>query len=163
MRLKSHIWVSAYLRRLNGAFISAALVRRGDSDAGAIYIKVARLDGSCQVYAPLSAHLAEAHARERAPPRRRARVAAGLFSRRPRSRSGRLSCAPSRPRSGHLDPGGRDARGKAPARAERASAFLAFRPLGGHPVRGAARSGALPLLPSRNGATRNPLVIPEPA
>jgi hypothetical protein len=60
MRLKSHIWVSAYLRRLNSSFISAALVRRGDSDAGAIYIKVARLDGTCQVYAPLSAHLAEA-------------------------------------------------------------------------------------------------------
>ena len=58
MRLKSHIWVSAYLRRLNSTFISAALVRRGDSDAGAIYIKLARLDGSCQVYAPLSAHLA---------------------------------------------------------------------------------------------------------
>jgi hypothetical protein len=60
MRLKSHIWVSAYLRRLNSSFISAALVRRGDSDAGAIYIKVAYLDGSCQVYAPISAHLAEA-------------------------------------------------------------------------------------------------------
>jgi hypothetical protein len=60
MRLKSHIWVSAYLRRLNSSFISAALVRRGDSDAGAIYIKVAYLDGRCQVYAPLSAHLAEA-------------------------------------------------------------------------------------------------------
>ncbi len=60
MRLKSHIWVSAYLRRLNSAFISAALVHRGDSDAGAIYIKVAYLDGSCQVYAPLSAHLAQA-------------------------------------------------------------------------------------------------------
>jgi hypothetical protein len=59
MRLKSHIWVSAYLRRLNSSFISAALVRRGDSDAGAIYIKVARLDGTCQVYAPLSAHMAE--------------------------------------------------------------------------------------------------------
>jgi hypothetical protein len=60
MRVKSHIWVSAYLRRLNSSFISAALVRRGDSDAGAIYIKVARLDGTCQVYAPLSAHLASA-------------------------------------------------------------------------------------------------------
>src|SRR5262249_36328954 len=35
----------------------AALVRRGDADAGAIYIKLARLDGSCQVYAPLSAYL----------------------------------------------------------------------------------------------------------
>ncbi len=60
MRLKSHIWVSAYLRRLNGSFIHAALVHRGDPDAGAIYIKVSRLDGSCQVYAPLSTHLAEA-------------------------------------------------------------------------------------------------------
>ena len=59
MRLKSHIWVSAYLRRLDSAFISAALVRRGDSDAGAIYIKLARLDGTCQVYAPLSAHMVE--------------------------------------------------------------------------------------------------------
>jgi len=60
MRLKSHIWVSAYLRRLNSSFISAALIRRGDSDAGAIYIKIARLDGTCQVYAPLSAHMVEA-------------------------------------------------------------------------------------------------------
>ncbi|HZV20044.1 MAG TPA: DUF1491 family protein [Hyphomicrobiales bacterium] len=58
MRVKSHIWVSAYLRRLNTAFISAVLVRRGDADAGAIYIKVAALDGSCQVFAPLSAQIA---------------------------------------------------------------------------------------------------------
>lgn len=57
MRLKSHIWVSAYLRRLNTVFVSAALVRRGNSDAGAIYIKVAHLDGTAQVYAPLSTHL----------------------------------------------------------------------------------------------------------
>ena len=60
MRLKSHIWVSAYLRRVNAAFISAALVRRGDADAGAIYIKVAAADGTAQVYAPLSAALAGA-------------------------------------------------------------------------------------------------------
>jgi hypothetical protein len=59
MRLKSHIWVSAYLRRLGAALIPAAVVRRGDADAGAIYIKIARLDGTCQVLAPLSAHLAE--------------------------------------------------------------------------------------------------------
>jgi hypothetical protein len=59
MRVKSHIWVSAYLRRLNAAFISAVLIRRGDADAGAIYIKVAALDGSCQVFAPLSAQFAQ--------------------------------------------------------------------------------------------------------
>ena len=59
MRIKSHIWVSAYLRRVNSAFAHAALVRRGDADAGAIYIKVAALDGTAQVFAPLSAELAE--------------------------------------------------------------------------------------------------------
>ena len=59
MRVKSHIWVSAYLRRVNSAFVHAALVRRGDADAGAIYIKVAAMDGTAQVFAPLSAELAE--------------------------------------------------------------------------------------------------------
>ncbi len=59
MRVKSHIWVSAYLRRVNAAFAHAALVRRGDADAGAIYIKVAAMDGTAQVFAPLSAELAE--------------------------------------------------------------------------------------------------------
>jgi hypothetical protein len=59
MRLKSHIWVSAYLRRLNGAFIPGVVVRRGDADAGAVYIKMSYLDGTCQVFAPVSAHLAE--------------------------------------------------------------------------------------------------------
>jgi len=59
MRVKSHIWVSAYLRRVNSAFVHAALVRRGDADAGAIFIKVAAMDGATQVFAPLSAQLAE--------------------------------------------------------------------------------------------------------
>lgn len=58
MRVKSHIWVSAYLRRVNSAFVHAALVRRGDADAGAIYIKVTNLDGTAQVFAPFSAELA---------------------------------------------------------------------------------------------------------
>lgn len=59
MRLKSHIWVSAYLRRLSTSFISAVVVRRGDGDAGAVYVKVATLDGNCQVYAPLSIQFAQ--------------------------------------------------------------------------------------------------------
>ena len=59
MRLKSHIWVSAYLRRLNGAFTPGVVVRRGDADAGAIYIKISHLDGTCQVLAPLSSYLAQ--------------------------------------------------------------------------------------------------------
>jgi hypothetical protein len=52
MRLKSAIWVSAYLRRCNveGAF--AAVRRRGAEEAGAIFIKISRLDGTATLYGP---------------------------------------------------------------------------------------------------------------
>jgi hypothetical protein len=52
MRLKSAIWVSAYLRRCNveGAF--AAVVRRGAEEAGAVFVKVSRLDGTAVLYGP---------------------------------------------------------------------------------------------------------------
>lgn len=52
MRLKSGIWVAAYLRRCNveGAF--AAVRRRGAEEAGAVYIKLNRLDGSGILYGP---------------------------------------------------------------------------------------------------------------
>ena len=51
LRLKSEIWVKAYLRRCAVAGIDAVLLRRGDVDAGAIYIKVSRLDGTADLYA----------------------------------------------------------------------------------------------------------------
>jgi hypothetical protein len=52
MRLKSSIWVSAYLRRCNveGAF--AGVRRRGADEAGAIFIKESRLDGTAVLYGP---------------------------------------------------------------------------------------------------------------
>ncbi len=52
MRLRSDIWVAAYLRRVavEGAF--AALRRRGAAEAGAIYVKVDRLDGRAALYEP---------------------------------------------------------------------------------------------------------------
>ena len=52
MRLKSGIWVSAYLRRcqVEGAF--AAIRRRGAEEAGAIFIKLNRLDGTAEIYGP---------------------------------------------------------------------------------------------------------------
>lgn len=55
MRLKSEIWVKAYLRRcaVNGAM--AVVARRGDVDAGAIFIKVQRRDGRAVVFAPAPA------------------------------------------------------------------------------------------------------------
>lgn len=59
MRLKSEIWVKAYLRRCMHEGASAVLVRRGDADAGAIYIKVSRLDGTAMLYGPAPAGLDE--------------------------------------------------------------------------------------------------------
>src|SRR3954467_4575101 len=52
MRLKTAIWVGAYVRRCNveGAF--AAVRRRGAEEAGAVFIKVNRLDGSATLYGP---------------------------------------------------------------------------------------------------------------
>lgn len=50
MRLKSAIWVSALLRRANGAGAFAAVRRRGAEEAGAIFVKVATLDGRAALY-----------------------------------------------------------------------------------------------------------------
>jgi hypothetical protein len=57
MRLKSELWVKAYLRRCRHEGADAVLVRRGDADAGAIYIKVSRLDGTATLFGPAPAGL----------------------------------------------------------------------------------------------------------
>ena len=59
MRLRADFWVSAYLRRcaLEGAV--AVLRRRGAAEAGAIFVKVDRLDGAAALYGP--APQSEAH------------------------------------------------------------------------------------------------------
>jgi hypothetical protein len=57
MRLKSELWVKAYLRRCQIEGAPAVLVRRGDADAGAIYIKVSRLDGTALLFGPAPAGL----------------------------------------------------------------------------------------------------------
>lgn len=52
MRLRSDIWVSAYLRRaeIEGAF--AVLRQRGAAEAGAIFIRVDLLDGRNALFGP---------------------------------------------------------------------------------------------------------------
>ncbi|MFM1815376.1 MAG: hypothetical protein RLZ98_2071 [Pseudomonadota bacterium] len=52
MRLKSVIWVKAYIRRCQFAGAAAFVVRHGDDDAGAIFIKVSRLNGEAVLYGP---------------------------------------------------------------------------------------------------------------
>lgn len=52
MRLKSAIWVSALVRRANGVGAFTAVRRRGAEEAGAIFVKVATLDGKAALYGP---------------------------------------------------------------------------------------------------------------
>ena len=49
MRLKTGIWVAAYLRRCQIEGAAAVLRRRGAEEAGAIFIKVSRLDGTADL------------------------------------------------------------------------------------------------------------------
>ena len=57
MRLKAGIWVSAYVRQLSGAAIPVAVMRRGDPDAGAIFVKINTLDGFALVLRPAASGL----------------------------------------------------------------------------------------------------------
>lgn len=52
MRLRADFWVAAYLRRCAKEGAYAVLARRGAAEAGAIFIKIDRLDGSMALYGP---------------------------------------------------------------------------------------------------------------
>jgi hypothetical protein len=52
MRLKSAIWVAAYIRRCQTEGVFAAVRRRGAEEAGAIFVKLNRLDGSAELFGP---------------------------------------------------------------------------------------------------------------
>ncbi|MGI9374053.1 MAG: DUF1491 family protein [Hyphomicrobiales bacterium] len=52
MRLKSALWVKAFMRRAIGEGAFAAVLRHGDDDAGAVYIKIATFDGAVMLYGP---------------------------------------------------------------------------------------------------------------
>ena len=51
-RLRADIWVAAYLRRCAVEGAVATLRRRGAAEAGAIFVKIDRLDGRAALYAP---------------------------------------------------------------------------------------------------------------
>src|SRR5579884_4037527 len=52
MRLKTALWVAAYLRRcqIEGAF--AVVRRRGAEEAGAVFVRISRLDGTSDLFGP---------------------------------------------------------------------------------------------------------------
>jgi hypothetical protein len=52
LRLRSDIWVAAYLRRCNAEGASAVLRRRGAPDAGAIFVKIDNFNGRSALYGP---------------------------------------------------------------------------------------------------------------
>jgi hypothetical protein len=52
VRLKSAIWVSAFLRRCAVAGIYGAVVGKGAEEAGAVYVIVDHLDGTCHLFGP---------------------------------------------------------------------------------------------------------------
>jgi hypothetical protein len=52
MRLKSAIWVAAYLRRCQVEGVPAVVRRRGAEEAGAIFVRICRLDGTSDLYGP---------------------------------------------------------------------------------------------------------------
>ncbi|WP_319529382.1 DUF1491 family protein [uncultured Cohaesibacter sp.] len=54
MRVTSELWVSAYLRTRNAKNKPSVLMRRGAREAGAIFVRVDRLDGSYDLYQPAS-------------------------------------------------------------------------------------------------------------
>lgn len=51
-RLRADFWVSAHLRRCAVEGVDGYLRRRGAAEAGAIYVKVDRLDGTASLYGP---------------------------------------------------------------------------------------------------------------
>ena len=52
MRLKTSIWVAAYLRRAQTSGVFGAVRRRGADEGGAVFVKVALMNGTAQLYGP---------------------------------------------------------------------------------------------------------------
>lgn len=65
MRLRSDLWVAAYIRSVNAQGAFAVLQKRGAAEAGAIFITVENAERCFDVYAPAPQSLLEADVNER--------------------------------------------------------------------------------------------------
>jgi hypothetical protein len=52
MRLKTALWVAAYLRRCHIEGLFAVVRRRGAEEAGAVFVRISRLDGTSDLFGP---------------------------------------------------------------------------------------------------------------
>lgn len=52
MRLKSALWVAAYLRRCQVEGVYGVVRRRGAEEAGAVFVRISRLDGTSDLFGP---------------------------------------------------------------------------------------------------------------
>lgn len=50
--VRSDFWASALIRRAETGGANAVVARKGDASAGVVLVKVARLDGTANLYAP---------------------------------------------------------------------------------------------------------------
>lgn len=52
MRLKTALWVAAYLRRCQVEGCFAVVRRHGAEEAGAVFVRISRLDGTSDLFGP---------------------------------------------------------------------------------------------------------------
>ncbi|MFZ0607631.1 MAG: DUF1491 family protein [Xanthobacteraceae bacterium] len=52
MRLKTALWVGAYLRRCQVEGTFGVVRRRGAEEAGAVFVRISRLDGTSDLFGP---------------------------------------------------------------------------------------------------------------
>ncbi len=59
MRISTELWVKALIRRCQAGGAAAFVMRHGDDDRGALFVKVAMLDGRAKLLGPAPATLSE--------------------------------------------------------------------------------------------------------
>jgi hypothetical protein len=52
MRLKTALWVAAYVRRCYVEGVAAVVRRRGAEESGAVFVRISRLDGTSDLFGP---------------------------------------------------------------------------------------------------------------
>ncbi len=57
MRIATQLRVQALLRRCSSAGVPAVVARRGDAERGALFVKVATLDGRAKLFGPRPASM----------------------------------------------------------------------------------------------------------